>query len=315
MYNAGAVNVVIYYSEAFLKHETGTHPENKDRVIYARDYLLKTLGARVEWREPSRAGWEHIELVHTERYLTYLRSLNRTVPTALDPDTIFSPGSLDAALTAAGAVIDGVDRVVESENVTAFCLVRPPGHHALPDRAMGFCIFNNVAIGARYALDQRGLHRVAIIDIDVHHGNGTQEIFCEDADVLYASIHQYPFYPGTGRQEESGVDAGSGKTVNVPLPGGSGREEYLEALTKIILPAVEEHKPDLIMISAGFDAHHLDPIGGMALDEDAYYAISVEIKKSALAISRGRIVSVLEGGYHIDALARSIEAHLKALAD
>jgi acetoin utilization deacetylase AcuC-like enzyme len=305
----------LIYDEVFLKHETGAHPENKERVRYAYEALVeapvfnKTAGLR-----PLAAPVEDLMLVHDRAYVESLSNLPEGEYAALDPDTLLGPGSLEAAYTAAGAVTTAVKAVTEDRFRSAFCMIRPPGHHARPGGAMGFCIFNNIAVGAAYALEHCDHQRIAIIDFDVHHGNGTQEMFYEDERVLYASIHQYPFYPGSGAAAERGSGKGTGKTLNIPLPGGSGEEVYLEVFSHLIVPAVIEHAPSLIMISAGFDAHRDDPIGGMRLESESYRKITALIAGLADRCCSGKVVSVLEGGYNLDALARSICAHVDALS-
>jgi acetoin utilization deacetylase AcuC-like enzyme len=310
------VGVGIVYDEIFLKHDTGSHPENGDRVKHIYNHLKsKPLFDRLTEVRPRRATDDEVLAVHAREYYYYLKSLPTDRMLALDPDTLFGPGSLEAALYAAGAVTTAVDAVLDGPLDRVFCLVRPPGHHALADRAMGFCILNNVAIGAAYAGGKPDLGRSAIIDLDVHHGNGTQHIFYDDADVLYCSVHRSPFYPGTGSSHESGRDGGTGKTVNVPLAGGSGIDEYRRALTQTIIPAVREHGPSLIFLSIGFDAHRSDPIGGMDLTTEAYGELTDIITQTAAVACGGRIVSVLEGGYNLDALAASTQAHLEALTE
>ena len=308
--------VALLYDEVYLKHNTGTHPERAERVKQCHDYLVsRPIFASLLKLKPRPATEDEILLVHDRHYFDYLRSLPETETGRLDPDTMFGPGSLEAAVLAAGAVTTAVDSIVSGGCDRAFCLVRPPGHHALPDRAMGFCIFNNIAIGAAYAARTCSLGRVAIIDFDVHHGNGTQDIFYNDEDVLYCSIHKSPFYPGTGLSGESGRGRGRGKTVNVPLPSGSDEKRYLEALSDEILPAVREHRPSMVFVSAGFDAHEADPIGGMALYASSFGKITSSIAKTADEVCDGRIISALEGGYDLTALRASVHAHLTALLD
>jgi acetoin utilization deacetylase AcuC-like enzyme len=306
----------LVYGSVFLKHETGGHPENKNRVKSTYDYLRsRPVWGKLTEIAPRQGTREEICLVHSEEYYAKIVSLPRREMMHLDPDTIFGPGSLEAALAAVGAVTLAVERVRRGELESAFCLVRPPGHHARPSRAMGFCIFNNVAIGAAVARHVCGLPRVAIIDFDVHHGNGTQEMFYTDETVLYTSIHQWPFYPGTGAPGERGHDRGAGKTVNVPLLRGAGEDAYMQALGEIILPAVKEHRPSIILVSAGFDAHEADLIGGMRLESESYRRMTEAIREVALEVCEGRIVSALEGGYNLEALAASVEAHLEALTE
>ncbi len=308
--------VALAYDQVYLKHDTGGHPEHEGRVrlcyeyLRSRPYFENLLKVR-----PRQATDEEILTVHKRSYLDFLLSIPSTRMGNLDADTVFGPGSLEAARFAAGALTEAVDRIAAGDIDSAFCLVRPPGHHALPERAMGFCIFNNVAIGAAYAVRAKDFERAAIIDFDVHHGNGTQDMFWEDGAVLYCSLHQWPFYPGTGSREQTGAAGGAGKTVNVPLPPGSGEEVYIQALEEEILPAVRQHEPDLIFISAGFDAHRSDPIGGMNLDEEAFANMTRTIKQTAVESCDGRLLSALEGGYNIDALAASIGVHVAALLD
>jgi acetoin utilization deacetylase AcuC-like enzyme len=304
----------LIYDDVYLKHETGTHPENAGRVEHTYDHLAAVgLLDKLAALRPRPATDEEILLVHTEEYYGYIRSLPAGVTLHLDPDTLFGPGSLDAALYAAGAVTSAVDALREERCSRVFCLVRPPGHHALPDRSMGFCIFNNVAIGAAYASRKCGLGKVAIIDFDVHHGNGTQEIFYDDADVLYASIHSWPFYPGTGSSDQEGSGDARGTTLNMPFRAGSGEEAYRSALKDRILPSVRAHRPWAIFISAGFDAHRADPIGNMDLESDSYRRLTDDIKAAALDVCDGRIISSLEGGYNLAALAQSVQAHIEGL--
>lgn len=308
--------VALVYGEVSLKHNTGPHSESKERAGATYEYLrARPLFRKLVKIEPREATAGEITLVHARGYLNALLSLPTDELMFLDHDTAFGPGSMQAALSAAGAVTLAVDQVKAGAIDAAFCLVRPPGHHARPARAMGFCILNNVAIGAAYAARVCGLGRVAIIDFDVHHGNGTQEMFYDSEDVLYCSIHQWPFYPGTGLPRDSGEGKGRGKTVNLPLPGGSGERAYMEALTETILPAVREHKPGLILISAGFDAHEADPIGGMALTTKSFGKMTRAIAEMAHEICGGKMISALEGGYNMAALAASVHSHIEALVD
>lgn len=308
--------VALFYDDVYLKHDTGSHPENGDRVRYCRDYLnSSSLFDKLTTPRPRPATEEEILLVHSKKYYDYLHSLSGNRILALDADTLFSPGSLEAAIFAAGAVTMAVESISTGSCDRAFCLIRPPGHHAMSNRAMGFCIFNNIAIGAALAAGKCGLERPAIIDFDVHHGNGTQEIFYTNQDVLYCSTHQWPFYPGTGAPEEDGQGPGKGKTVNVSLRAGSGDSEYVEALSSVILPAIRKHRPSILLISAGFDAHRGDPIGGMNVTTDGFREITRVIVRTADEVCGGRLVSALEGGYNIEALAASVHAHVEALLD
>src|SRR5690606_14798733 len=228
----------------------------------------------------------------------------------LDPDTAMAPGSLEAALYAAGAATAAVDHVMQAPGRRAFCAVRPPGHHATRATAMGFCLFNNIAVGAAHALAVHGLERVAIVDFDVHHGNGSQAIFWNDPRVLFASSHQWPLYPGSGREDESGAH---GNVVNAPLPQGSGGADFRDAWTARLLPAVEAFRPQLLLVSAGFDAHASDPLAGLRLLEADYAWLTGELVAIAGRHAQGRIVSMLEGGYDLDALTACTRAHALAL--
>jgi len=305
----------LIYDEIFLGHDTGAHPESGERVRHSYEVLSKAPFAAALGRlDPARASREDLLLVHEERFLDLLDGLPQGEYAALDPDTMLGPGSLKAARSAAGAAVTAVEAVTGGGCRSVFCMVRPPGHHALAGRAMGFCIFNNIAVGAAYALERAGHERVAIIDFDVHHGNGTQDAFYSDERALFVSLHQYPFYPGTGAAGETGSGKGVGKTVNIPLPAGSSEDVYLEAFAGTVAPAVEDHRPSLILVSAGFDAHRADPIGGMRLESGSYGKLTRMIVELADRLCDGRVVSVLEGGYNLDALAESISAHVAALA-
>jgi acetoin utilization deacetylase AcuC-like enzyme len=251
--------------------------------------------------------------VHSPQSIESVRELAAHGGGYLDADTVVCPRSYDVATLAAGAVCNAVEHVVGNADKQAFCLLRPPGHHALPAHAMGFCLISNVALGARLAIDELGLDRVLIVDWDVHHGNGTQEIFWEDPQVGFLSIHRYPFYPGTGAADERGGGRGLGATVNLPIAFGTPRSEYLAAFTAAVERLADQIRPQLVMISAGFDAHRLDPIGSLELESGDFEELTRVVRQVAAVHSQGRIVSVLEGGYHPQALAESIEAHLHEL--
>jgi acetoin utilization deacetylase AcuC-like enzyme len=262
----------------------------------------------LEQRSPAPATRESILAVHTRSHLETIQEVCEGGGGLLDEgDTHVVRESFQAALLAAGSVLSAVDCVVTGEAMATFSAVRPPGHHAERDRAMGFCLFNNVAIGARSAQQKHGVERVAILDWDVHHGNGTQHIFEDDPTVLYISLHQYPFYPGTGARSERGIGKGEGYTLNFPLPAGTGEEMYLSILKDEIVPALSRFKPGLLFISAGFDAHKDDPLGGMELTEESFAKMTTTVKGIA------PIVSVLEGGYNLDALSKSVERHVGAM--
>jgi acetoin utilization deacetylase AcuC-like enzyme len=269
------------------------------------------------WRErgveivaPRAATREQLARVHDP---DYIRRISETALKSqqLDPDTYTSPESYEIALLAAGAAIDGVERVMGGSHRAAVALVRPPGHHAERERAMGFCLFNNVAVAAAHARAQ-GAAKVAIVDYDVHHGNGTQHIFETDPHVLYISTHQFPYYPGTGSADEVGRQAGLGFTVNVPLEVGAVDDDYRIAFSEIVLPVLRQFEPDLILLSAGFDAHERDPLGGMRVTTAAFAAMTLELRGVAEECCRGRIVAVTEGGYDLHALGSSLDAVIAA---
>jgi acetoin utilization deacetylase AcuC-like enzyme len=297
--------------EACLGHDPGlSHPESPARLKAVLEALSAPAFAKLARREAPKASLEQIALVHPGDFAPRVLAL---VPkqgyASIDADTVISPGSGEAALRAAGACIAAVDAVMKGEAKNAFCAVRPPGHHAEPDRAMGFCLFNNAAIAALHARQMYGIERVAVVDFDVHHGNGTQAAFEQDAALLYASTHQMPLYPGTGAASERGV----GNIVNAPLRPMSGSDEFRKAFSTIILPALEAFRPELVIISAGFDAHRDDPLAQLML-LDADYGWSTErLAAIAKKHAQGRIVSSLEGGYNLRALAGSAAAHVAAL--
>ncbi len=309
------MTTLLYMHPSSLEHDTGSgHPESPARIRQIMSVLEREerKGALMglQRREPPRASREQLERVHSARYVeAILGSTPKTGHRRLDPDTVASPGSGEAALRAAGGACAAVDAVIGGEARNAFCALRPPGHHAERERAMGFCLFNNVAIGARQAVDEHGLAKVSIFDFDVHHGNGTQNAFEREGRVQYLSTHQWPLYPGTGAREETGV----GNIVNVPLPAGTGSREWRRAVQSEILSAIDAFAPDLMMISAGFDAHRADPLAMLELEEDDYAWVTRELMQLADRHSRGRVVSVLEGGYDLTALGNSVLAHLDAL--
>ena len=300
-----------------LRHDNGPgHPERPERLVAIRDRLERggTLD-RLLAIAPEPAPIEALERVHDPAYVAALRRVCERAPVQLDPDTAVSEGSWEAALLSAGAGLAAVDAVFAGRARSAFVATRPPGHHAERDRAMGFCLFNNIAVAARHAQDRHGAERMAIVDWDVHHGNGTQHIFDEDDTVLYVSTHEWPFYPGTGAKNERGRGRGLGFTVNLPLPVGSGDEEYRRVFEGEVVPALERFGPDLILISAGFDAHERDPLAGMALTTEGYGRLTEILRGAAERLCAGRIVSLLEGGYDLEALAASVETHLRVLMD
>jgi len=304
------------YHESYLQHDTGGyHPESPARLKAIVERLERDgVLPKLILIEPTPADLDWIATVHTRQYIEEVkRSCLANMRFLHSPDTIICPRSYDVARLAVGGVLAAIDAVMEGRVKNVFCAIRPPGHHALKSRAMGFCLFNNVAIGARYIQRKYGLSKVLIVDWDVHHGNGTQAIFYDDPTALYFSTHQYPFYPGTGSREERGIGKGEGYTVNVPLPAGSGDEEYVRIFEEILRPKAIQFDPDFILISAGFDPYEDDPIGGMRVTPEGFAELTKIVKEIAEECCEGRLVSVLEGGYNLEGLAESVEAHILAL--
>jgi acetoin utilization deacetylase AcuC-like enzyme len=307
------MSLVLISSDRFAEHQTPPgHPERPERAD-----VMDVVADR--WRQqggevvrPRAATLEQLARVHDPGYVRrILETAGRAI--ALDPDTYTSPDTHEIAQIAAGAAIDGVERAMSGAHRVSLALVRPPGHHAERSRAMGFCIYNNVAVAAAHARTL-GAHRVAIVDYDVHHGNGTQHIFESNPDVLYASTHQFPFYPGTGAADEIGVGPGRGFTVNLPMERGAVSEDYRIVFAEVVLPVVRQFKPDLVLVSAGFDAHERDPLGNMRLTTEAFAAMTMELRAVAAECCDGRMALVTEGGYDLQALAASLEAVVLALA-
>ncbi|MBM3488453.1 MAG: histone deacetylase family protein [Alphaproteobacteria bacterium] len=302
----------IFHHPSSLEHDTGRgHPERPDRVRAVIEALRSAEFAAARWHEAPRAEVAHLTRVHRPDYVeALLAAVPREGRVMIDGDTVMSSGSGEAALTAAGAVVAAVDAVLAGDpGTTAFCAVRPPGHHAEPERGMGFCLFNNVAVGAAHARSRHGLARVAVVDFDVHHGNGTQAAFEHDSSVFFASSHEYPLYPGTGHARERGV----GNIVNVPLAPSSGSSQFRAAWRDAILPALVAFEPGLILVSAGFDAHARDPLATLQLGEDDFAWLTAELVAVADRVCAGRIVSTLEGGYDLAALGASAAAHARVL--
>lgn len=293
------MKVGFLYDDVFLKHESvHPHPECKERLSSIVGALkASSLWERLAHVKPRRAEFADVEMVHHHFYVEKIRNFGQGY---LDPDTYFSRGSLDATSHAAGAVMEAIDRCKSGEIERAFCAVRPPGHHAEADRAMGFCIFNNVAIGARHA-QKLGYHKVFIIDFDVHHGNGTQHIFEEDDSVFYFSTHQYPHYPGTGGASERGKGKGEGFTCNIPMAAGSGDKEYFSAYHEVLPALVRTFGPDIVLVSAGYDIHRDDPLAAISVTDNGVRDIVRDILSFSLPA-----VFTLEGGYDLDALSRSV---------
>ena len=301
-------NVGLHHDPAHTAHDVPDHPEQPARIEAILTHLTASGVVEQLTPIPERvASDEELLLVHERALLDLLRRAEAMGGAWLDMDTAVLPGSYDAAARAVGGALQSVDMVLDGALDSAFCIDRPPGHHATPVRAMGFCLFNQVAIAARHALRRRGRSRVAIVDFDVHHGNGTQDAFYADGDVLYCSLHEYPYYPGTGHWRETGEGPGAGTTVNLSLPAGSGDAEYLAAFDRVVLPAVRRFTPEIILVSAGFDAHLADPLADMALSEAGYEGMTRRLAETAADLCSGRLVYVLEGGYRLEAMARSVE--------
>jgi acetoin utilization deacetylase AcuC-like enzyme len=301
---------------AFLKHDTGPgHPERPERMraidkVLAHDVFRDLVREEAPLREDAQG---HIERAHSGAYFEKIRASVEHLDHSshLDGDTVVSPGSWEAALRAVGAGLHAVDAVMEGRAANAFCQVRPPGHHAESNTAMGFCLFSNAAIAAQYARAKHGAERIAVVDFDVHHGNGTQEIFWSDSDLFYGSTHEMPLFPGTGALGETGV----GNVWNAPLRAGDGGERFREAFESRILPALRNFGPDMLVISAGFDAHQADPLGNVRLVEADFLWATERIADVAKRHANGRIVSMLEGGYDLTALAKSVAVHVRTLMD
>jgi acetoin utilization deacetylase AcuC-like enzyme len=307
------MTTLIYTHEACFEHRPGPgHPESPERLRAVLGALKKPEFDGLQWRDAPMGTREQVLTIHDEDFVDHIE---RVAPSqgyvALDAgDTVMSPGSLEAVMRCVGAACAGVDAVLNKEVCNVFCATRPCGHHAEPDRAMGFCVYNQAAIAAAYAVDVHKLRRVAVVDFDVHHGNGTQEAFYSRPELFYASSHQSPFYPGTGARAERGV---ADNIVNVPLPRGCDSAMFRKAIETEMLPEIRRFNPELLIISAGFDAHHLDPLAGLGLQDDDYRWITEELMKIADECCEGRVVSILEGGYSLEGLASATAIHVKTL--
>jgi acetoin utilization deacetylase AcuC-like enzyme len=306
---------LLYCHTKFLEHDTGRgHPERAERLRYVVAQLessgLLSQCVQPRWEVATRP---RIERIHEPGHIERVTSLAKRGGGNLDPDTVVCALSDDVARLATGAACDAVDRVLRGEAANALCLVRPPGHHALPERAMGFCLYNNVAIAAKVAVDEHGLDRVLIVDWDVHHGNGTQDTFYADGQVGFFSSHRWPFYPGTGSDDETGIGAGLGATRNLPVSFGTRRDVYLDEFRKQLEDFAARMRPQLVLISAGFDSHRADPIGSLGLETEDFASLTRIVRDVADVHAGGRIVSILEGGYNVQALAESVETHLRGL--
>jgi acetoin utilization deacetylase AcuC-like enzyme len=307
---------LLYQSPLFLAHDTGNHPERAERLRSISTALdaggLVERCRQVEWQPVST---ERLARVHELEYADSIRRFAAQGGGRAEADTVVSPRSYEVALSAAGAACDAVERVVRGDDTQALCLVRPPGHHALQRGPMGFCLFNNIAIAARVATDELGLARALVVDWDVHHGNGTQDAFWRDGRVGFYSIHRWPFYPGTGDREETGAGPGLGMTVNVPVAFGTPRRDYFAMFRTALEALADRVRPEIVLISAGFDAHRLDPVGSLGLETEDYAELTRLVIDVARTHAGGRIVSVLEGGYNVEVLGDCVAAHLATLID
>jgi acetoin utilization deacetylase AcuC-like enzyme len=305
---------LLYYDPIFLEHKTAGHPENPGRLLAVmRQLHLLGLDCQCDLPAWKPISSERLARVHPAAHTAAIRAYCQQGGGLIEHDTLTSLRSYEVARMAAGAVCDAVDRVLRGEDPRALCLVRPPGHHALSDKVMGFCLLNNVALGAQLATGERQLDRVLIVDWDVHHGNGTQAIFWQDPQVGYLSIHRWPFYPGTGAADETGSGPGLGTTVNLPVEYGTSRHDYLCLFSETLGRFADDLKPDLVLISAGFDSHRADPVGSLDLESEDFQALTQAVLEVARVHCEGRVVSVLEGGYNPDALTECVEIHLEQL--
>jgi acetoin utilization deacetylase AcuC-like enzyme len=304
----------IVYHPDYLIHTQGQHPERKERLEHIVSLIRKSSPPGLtEMAEPESAAFEDIALVHDPAYIRSIDEACRSGKQFLDADTYIVPESYRVALLSAGGALKGLKKVMSGSRRKTFVLNRPPGHHAEKNQAMGFCLFNNVAVAAAAARRDYGLKRIAIVDWDVHHGNGTQHMFEDDSEVLFISIHQSPAYPGTGRVEERGRGEGEGYTINIPLPPGCGDVEYALFFDRVIVPVLEQFKPELILISAGQDAYKMDPLAGMSLTHRGYYYMAMVLTELAEKLCEGRVLLCLEGGYHLEGQAGAVLQVLNAL--
>jgi acetoin utilization deacetylase AcuC-like enzyme len=305
---------LLYTDPCFLEHDTGDHPECAARL----EAILAELGRRGLAERCVKPVWEAVSAerlgrVHAPGHAAAVRAFAAAGGGRIEVDTVVSPRSYVVALRAAGAACNAVDRVIAAEDRTALCLIRPPGHHALPDGPMGFCLFNNVAVAARVAIAEHELDRVLIVDWDVHHGNGTQDMFWDDGQVAFYSVHRSPFYPGTGDADETGTGRGLGFTKNLPLRMGIERDDYRKRVEGTLAEFADKVRPQLVLVSAGLDAHRLDPVGSLGLETEDFIPLTKRVLDIADAHAGGRVVSLLEGGYNVDALGESVAVHLETL--
>jgi len=305
------VKTAIVKSDTSLNHNTGMgHPEQADRITAILETLKKN--KNLLWKKPTKVNKEILKMTHDSDYINLIEnSFPKKGLSFLDGDTVISPGSKDATIDAVGSIISAIDGIQNKEIKNAFCAVRPPGHHSSQNKAAGFCIFNNCSVGANYLIEKYKYKKVAIVDFDVHHGNGTQDIFYNNEKVLFISTHQYPFYPGSGSDKEKGK---FNNIQNIPLPAGTNSEEYLNAL-EFGLKKLKTFKPEFILISAGFDSHKDDPLAQFELNSKDFYEITKRILKISNQFCGGKVVSILEGGYNLNALAESTNEHVNALLE
>ncbi len=301
----------------YLQHSAGFfHPESPERLAAIYEMLENPL---MDWKfthiEPREAAHKEIEMIHSPSYVKFIASTAGQRCVYLDPDTSTSPETYEIAKLAVGGVCNAIDSVFNGEVDNAFAFIRPPGHHAEKDTAAGFCVFNNIAIGAMHAISKYGLKRILIVDWDLHHGNGTQHSFYRDPRILYFSTHQYPYYPGTGSLQEFGQGEGEGYTINVPLREGAGDSAFVKIYRRILQPVALEFKPELVLLSAGFDTHFQDPLGGMRVTPEGFAAMARLLLNIAETCCQGRFAAALEGGYHIAGLTRSVKAVLEEMLD
>lgn len=304
----------LYNSPLFEQHLTGAHPESPQRIRAIREMLDRTgLIDEFQRKSPPEIEARLLQKIHPVEYIAAIEEFARSGGGRIEADTVVSPQSYSVALHAAGAAVAAVDDVIAGGETRSVCLVRPPGHHARPGSAMGFCLFGNVAVAAQAAIERHQLDRVLIVDWDVHHGNGTQEIFYDSDRVHFFSVHRYPFYPGTGSAEETGAGAGLGATWNLPLAYGVSRKSFHDRFSAMLADAARVCRPQLILISAGFDAHKDDPVGSLGLETEDFLTLTDTLRRTADEYCGEKLISVLEGGYHLQALADSVEVHLRGM--
>ncbi len=310
------MNKTGYISDPFyLKHKNEPHPENPGRLNAIQNNIESSkYYNNLTLIQPRKATLEDIIQIHDKGYIKSVEDSCRNGVRNLDADTVISPDSYQAALLSAGAGLEAVDKILEGTVDNAFCAVRPPGHHAEQNKAMGFCLFNNVGVIARYAQDVKNIQKIFIFDWDVHHGNGTQHSFYKDSSIYYSSIHQYPFYPGTGGVDETGTGDGLGSNLNIPMRAYSCDADHINAIEHKLIPVIQKFNPDLIIISAGFDAHENDPLAQINLSTDCYGKMTQKLMEIANDVCNGRILSMLEGGYDYSALADSVQLHVETLS-